>query len=71
MNKDHFHFHFSFHFLRKLRGELSEPFQTPVGNEWREGPLKELLSVWQQPPYMIPGFNRAECDAILTDICAN
>ena len=25
--------------LRKFTGELSEPFQTPVGNEWREGPL--------------------------------
>ena len=56
---------------RKFTGELSEPSQTPVGNEWREGPLKELLSVRQQPPYMIPGFNWAECDAILTEICAN
>ena len=43
-------------------------FKTSLGSEWREGPLIELVATRGQGG-AIPGFDGAQCEAILAYIC--
>ena len=55
---------------RQSSGEVSEAYRTPIGSEWREGPLMELLAT-RHHDVIIPGFVTAQCEAVLSDICIN